>query len=99
MKRILSLILSITLVISLVPAVDVSAAGEFTIRGTNTAVFPGEQVSVDLILENNPGFSAINLYYIFDTSYFRRCFTCTDRINTTAWSCIFKENIRTDENK
>ena len=46
MKRILSLILSITLVISLVPAVDVSAAGEFTIRGTNTAVFPGEQVSV-----------------------------------------------------
>ena len=70
MKRITSLILSIVLVFSLVPAVHVSAAGEFTIRGTDATVSPGEQVSVDLLLENNPGISAINLYYIFNSDYF-----------------------------
>ena len=95
MKKILSLVLSVILVVSLFPSRNVFAVGEFTIRGIDASAFPGEQVSVDIMLENNPGISAINLYYIFDADYLTltkvenkvSSFAMT-HVTTTVWDSV-----------
>ena len=92
MKKQISLILCLALLQTLLPANPALAAQEFTIRGTDAACAPGGSVSVDLVLENNPGFSAINLYYVFNTKYFtltqvenrQSAFTMT-HVTTTIW--------------
>ena len=94
-RRVISFILSIVLILSLLPVNYAFAAQEFTIRGTDATVVPGESVSVDLMLENNPGFSALNLYYVYDTNYLKldkvenkeTWFTMT-HLTTTVWDAV-----------
>lgn len=70
-KKILALLLSLIMILSLpMGSLDVKAASEFIISGTNGQVEAGNQVSIDLILENNPGFCALNLYYTYNMEYF-----------------------------
>ena len=95
MKRIISLILAAVLVLVLFPANTAFAAENFIIRGTDTTTEAGENVTVDIVLENNPGFCAINLYYTFDTNYFTLTevenkiadFTMT-HVTTTVWDAV-----------
>ncbi len=42
----------------------------FTISGVDCEAEIGAQARVDLLIENNPGFSAINLSYTYDETYF-----------------------------
>lgn len=94
-RKVISLIMSMVFIISLLPVNYVLAAQEFTVRGTDATAVVGESVSVDIVLENNPGFSAMNLYYVYDTNYFTlnkvenkaTWFTMT-HVTTTVWDAV-----------
>lgn len=60
---------ALMLIVTIIPSVYVNAADEFTITGSVANVKAGKEVSVDINLVNNPGISAINLYYTYNTSY------------------------------
>lgn len=64
-KRMVSLLLALTLVLGFLPA-GVAAAGEATIRVENVVAAPGEQIDVDIILEQNPGILGATLTFRFD---------------------------------
>lgn len=64
-RRVFSILICAVMVLSMV-SMAVNAKGEFVIRGSQTTAHAGDQVTVDIILENNPGISALNLYYIYD---------------------------------
>ncbi|MBQ2985915.1 MAG: Ig-like domain-containing protein [Tyzzerella sp.] len=57
------------LIATFIPSPYTNAAGEFTITGNSVNVKAGKEVSVNVSLVNNPGISAINLYYTYDTNY------------------------------
>lgn len=92
-KKIWAIVLSILiLVVTIIPSSYTNAAGEFTVAGGTANVKAGQEVSVDVNLVNNPGISAINLYYTYDTNYLTlknvenkiSKFTMTNDI-TTVW--------------
>ncbi len=69
-KKIWAMVLSVLMLIAtIIPSPYTNAAGEFTITGSDVDVKAGEEVSVNVSLVNNPGISAINLYYTYDTNY------------------------------
>lgn len=80
-RRTAAFVLSFVLLITLLPIRPVFAVQNFTIRGTDAATVAGTNVSVDLLLENNPGFSAMNLYYRYNEDYF----TLTEVENKATW--------------
>lgn len=69
-KKIWAIVLSVSMLIAtIIPSSRTNAAGEFTVTGSDVNVMAGEEVSVNINLANNPGISAINLYYTYDTNY------------------------------
>lgn len=69
-RKICAIVLSaLMLVVTIIPSVYANAADEFTITGSVANVKAGKEVSVDINLVNNPGISAINLYYTYNTNY------------------------------
>lgn len=65
--KVLSIIVCFALILGVVSgAVIANAEGEFAIVGDSAQAQPGEQVAVQIMLENNPGISALNLYYIYN---------------------------------
>lgn len=64
-QRIVGVLLCFAILLS-VATVTVSAKGEFVIRGSQVTARAGNQVTVDVLLENNPGICALNLYYLYD---------------------------------
>ncbi len=83
---------AIVLCFLFVTTVTVSATSPIEISGENIKTTPGENISVDIEISNNSGFSALNLYYSFDERYFtlneivNKCehFYMTDN-KTTVW--------------
>ena len=69
-RKIWAIVLSVLILITtIIPSPYTNAAGEFAITGNAVNVKAGEKVSIDVSLVNNPGISAINLYYTYDTNY------------------------------
>lgn len=90
-RRIFSILICTVMILSMA-AMTVNAKGEFVIRGSQATACAGDQVTVDIILENNPGLSALNLYYSYDKTNLTlkqvenkvSAFTMTNDV-TTVW--------------
>ena len=67
-RRVYCALLCCLLLLPVLP-VGAHAKSEFIIRGSQATAQAGGQVSVDILLENNPGISALNLYYHYDREY------------------------------
>ena len=93
-RRIFSILICAVMVLSMV-SMAVNAKGGFVIRGSQTTAHAGDQVMVDIILENKPGISALNLYYIYDKENLTLkqvenkvpSFTMTNDV-TTVWDAV-----------
>lgn len=90
-RRIFGVLLCCAMFLSML-AMSAYAKNEFVIRGSRTTAHAGDQVTVDIILENNPGLSALNLYYSYDKTNLTlkqvenkvSAFTMTNDV-TTVW--------------
>ena len=79
----------------IIVGVEAEDTEEFMVRGTGSSIVAGTDVSVDIVLENNPGFCTIDLCYVFNTDYFTLTavenkvpgFTMT-HITTTIWDAV-----------
>ena len=93
-QRVVSVLLCFVLLLSMA-TVAVSAKGEFVIRGSQATACVGDQVTVDVLLENNPGICALNLYYRYDQTNLTlekvesevSVFTMTHDV-TTVWDAV-----------
>ena len=66
-KRVLSVLLIVALFVSCL-AFSASAEGTPTLRLSNVSAGRGDEVIVDVIIENNPGVSMLELPIVYDTS-------------------------------
>lgn len=86
-KRFLSLLLVIAVLVSMVP-IEVSAADsknseDVVISVENKTVLPGEEVSVDVFVQNNPGILGLTLEFEYDEGL-----TLTDAVAGEAFSYL-----------
>ena len=99
MTKVLSLLLAVAMVLSLV-AVNVAAADEFTATLTSpAAVVSGSEstVTMDLVLSNNPGITALSVSLSFDESALELV-SVTDAQKLTGWlglgkNCIWMDGL------
>ena len=90
-KKVFALLLCMIIVLS-IPMSVVQAEANLEITGTKVQAQAGETVTVDLVMQGNPGISALNLYYTYNTEYFTlakvenkvSAFTMT-HVKTTVW--------------
>lgn len=69
-KRVLMLIVCCALLFSAMPVTGNAAAQDnFNISCGSASVYAGSDVTLDIRLNNNPGFSALNIALVYDTDY------------------------------
>ncbi len=95
-QKIWALVLSCALLFTIItPCVYAETTGNFTVQGSMESVQAGKQVTVNVDLVNNPGISAINLWYEYNDTYFTLAkvenkipeFTMTHDM-TTVWDAV-----------
>ena len=69
-KRVLALITCCLLLLSTMPITGTAATqNSFEISCSSASAYTGTDVSLNIILNNNPGFSALNIALVYDTTY------------------------------